>query len=55
MVTKNSIDSSRIPVFKGINCRAWRRHISYLLTHNKTLYTLSTTKPDQSDDQETEK
>jgi hypothetical protein len=55
MVTKNSIDSSRIPVLNGINYRAWRRHISYLLTHDKTLYTLSTTKLDQSDDQETEK
>ena len=55
MVTKNSIDSSRIPVLNGINYRAWRCHISYLLTHNKTLYTLSTTKPDHSDDQETEK
>ena len=38
-----------------VNYRAWKRHISYLLTHDKTLYTLSTTKPDQSDDQETEK
>jgi hypothetical protein len=55
MVTKNSIDSSRIPVLNGINYRAWRRHISYLLTHDKTLHTLSTTKPDQSDDQQTEK
>jgi hypothetical protein len=55
MVIKNSIDSSRIPVFNGINYKAWRCHISYLLTHDKTLYTLSTTKPDQSDDQETEK
>ena len=55
MVTKNSIDSSRIPVLNGINYKAWRHHISYLLTHDKTLYTLSTTKPDQSDDQETEK
>ena len=55
MVTKNFIDSSRIPVLNGINYRAWRRHISYLLTHDKTLYTLSTTKLDQSDDQETEK
>ena len=55
MVTKNSIDSSRIPVLNGINYKAWRRHISYLLTHDKTLYTLSITKPDQSDDQETKK
>ena len=50
MVTKNSIDFSRIPILNGINYRAWRRHIFYLLTHYKTLYTLSTTKPDQSDD-----
>jgi hypothetical protein len=55
MVTKNSIDSSRIPILNGINYRAWRRHISYLLTHDKTLYTLSTTQPDQSDEQETKK
>ena len=55
MVTKNFIDSSRIPVLNGINYKAWRRHISYLLTHDKTLYTLSTTKPDQSNDQEIEK
>ena len=55
MVTKNYIDSSRILVLNGINYRAWRRHISYLLTHDKTLYTLSTTKFDQSDDQEIEK
>jgi hypothetical protein len=55
MVTKNSIDSSRIPVLDGINYRAWRRHISYLLTRNKTLYTLSTIKLDHSDNQETEK
>jgi hypothetical protein len=55
MVTKNSIDSSRIPILNGINYRAWRCHISYLLTHDKTSYTLSTTKPNQSDDQETEK
>ena len=55
MVTKNSIDSSKIPVLNGINYKAWRRHISYLLTYDKTLYTLSTTKPNQSDDQETEK
>ena len=55
MVTKNSIDSSRIPVLNGINYRAWRHHISYLLTHDKTLDTLSTTKLDQSDNQETEK
>jgi hypothetical protein len=55
MVTKNSNDSSRIPVLNGINYRAWRHYISYLLTHDKTLYTMSTTKPDQSDDQETKK
>jgi hypothetical protein len=55
MVTKNSLDSSRISVLNGINYRAWRCHISYLLTHDKTLYILSTTKPDQSDDQETKK
>ena len=55
MVTKNSNDSSRIPVLNGINYRVWRHYISYLLTHDKTLYTMSTTKPDQSDDQETKK
>ena len=55
MVTKNSNDSSRILVLNGINYRVWRHHISYLLTHDKTLYTMSTTKPDQSDDQETKK
>ena len=55
MVIKNSIDSLRIPVLNGINYKAWRRHISYLSTHDKTLYTLSTTKLDQSDDQETER
>ena len=38
-----------------INYRAWKHHISYLLTHDKTLYILSTAKPDQSDDQETKK
>ena len=55
MVTKKSIDSSRISVLNGINYKAWRHHISYLLTHDKTLYTLSTTKLGQSDNQEIEK
>ena len=40
MVIKNSIDSLRIPVLNGINYKAWRRHISYLSTHDKTFVSL---------------
>ncbi|KAF5930014.1 hypothetical protein HYC85_030887 [Camellia sinensis] len=46
MAIKNTMDSSRIEMLNGNNFRAWKRHISYLLTHEKTLYTLSTSKPD---------
>ena len=46
MAIKNTMDSSRIEMLNGNNFRAWKCHISYLLTHEKTLHTLSTSKPD---------
>ena len=54
MTIKTSFDSNRIEILNGINFRSWKRHIKYLLTHERTLYTLSTTKPipiDKNDNQ----
>ena len=44
MTIKISFDSNRIEILNGITFRSWKRHIKYLLTHERTLYTLSTTK-----------
>ncbi|XP_028116268.1 uncharacterized protein LOC114314035 [Camellia sinensis] len=46
MAIKNAMDSSRIEMLNENNFRAWKHHISYLLTHEKTFHTLSTSKPD---------
>ena len=45
MTIKTSFDSNRIEILNGFNFQSWKRHIKYLLTHERTLYTLSTTKP----------
>ena len=45
MAPKKSIDPSGIEKLNGRNFRAWKRHITFLLTHEKTLYTLTTPKP----------
>ena len=44
MTIKTSFDSNLIEILNGINFRSWKHHIKYLLTHERTLYTLSTTK-----------
>ena len=44
MTIKTSFDSNRNEILNGINFRSWKRHIKYLLMHERTLYTLSTTK-----------
>ena len=45
MTIKTSFDSNRIEILNGFNFQSWKRHIKYLLTHERNLYTLSTTKP----------
>ncbi|KAK9989463.1 hypothetical protein SO802_029702 [Lithocarpus litseifolius] len=45
MTIKTSFDSNRIEILNGINFQSWKRRIKYLLTYERTLYTLSTTKP----------
>lgn len=51
MAIKTSFDSLRIDeILNGINFRSWRRHIKYLLTHERTLYTLSKPKPEPIND-----
>ena len=44
MTIKTSFDSNRNEILNGINFRSWKRHIKYLLMHERTLYTLSITK-----------
>jgi hypothetical protein len=45
MAIKSGIDSSKVESLNGINFRMWKRHISYILTHERTLYTLTTSRP----------
>jgi hypothetical protein len=52
MAIKSGIDSSKVESLNGINFRMWKRHISYVLTHEKTLYTLTTDKPNIEDQQD---
>ena len=49
MAIKGSIDSSRLESLNGMNFRMWKRHIIYVLTHEKTQYTLTSEKPDRAD------
>ena len=49
MAIKGSIDSSRLESLNGMNFRMWQRHIIYVLTHEKTQYTLTSEKPDRVD------
>jgi hypothetical protein len=49
MAIKGSIDSSRLESLNGMNFRMWKRHINYVLTHEKTQYTLTSEKPNQAD------
>ena len=44
MAIKSGIDSSKVESLNGINFRMWRWHISYVLTHERTLYTLTTSR-----------
>jgi hypothetical protein len=46
MAIKSGIDSSKVESLNGINFRMWKRHISYVLTHERTLYTLTTSRPE---------
>jgi hypothetical protein len=46
MAIKGNIDSSRLESLNGMNFRMWKRHIVYVLTHEKTQYTLTSDKPD---------
>jgi hypothetical protein len=46
MAIKGSIDFSRLESLIGMNFRMWKRHIIYVLTHEKTQYTLTSEKPD---------
>jgi hypothetical protein len=44
MAIKSGIDASKVESLVGMNFRRWKRPISYVLTHEKTLYTLTTNK-----------
>jgi hypothetical protein len=48
MAIKGNIDSSRLESLNGMNFRMWKRHIIYVLTHEKTQYTLTSDKPDRA-------
>ena len=55
MAIKISFDSNLIEIINSINFQSWKHHIKYLLTHERTLYTLSTTKHvpiDKNDNEE---
>ena len=49
MTIKGSIDSSRLESLNGMDFRMWERHIIYVLTHEKTQYTLIFEKPHRVD------
>jgi hypothetical protein len=44
MAINGAIDTSKIERINEINFRTWKYHILYLLTHEKNMYTLSTSK-----------
>ena len=41
MAIKSGIDASKVENLNGINFRMWKWKISYVLTHEKLLYTLN--------------
>lgn len=45
MASKSKSENIKIERLNNINHRIWKRRITYLLTHEKTLYTLKTDKP----------
>lgn len=54
MAIKGGINSSKVESLNIINFRMWKRHISYVQTPERTLYSLTTIKPkieDQKDDE----
>jgi hypothetical protein len=49
MAIKGSIDFSKLESLIGMNFRMWKRHIIYVLTYEKTQYTLTFEKPNLAD------
>jgi hypothetical protein len=45
MAIKSNIDASEVGNLNGINFRMWKRYISYVLKHEKTLHTFTIDKP----------
>jgi hypothetical protein len=50
MAIKSGIDSLKVESLNGINFRMWKRHISYVLTYERTLYTLTSSRPEIVDE-----
>ena len=50
MAIRSSIDSLKVKSLNGINFRRWKRHISYVLTHERTLYTITSSRPGVEDE-----
>jgi hypothetical protein len=46
MAIKSGIDASKVENLNGINFRMWKRKLSYVLMHEKLLYTLNSVKPE---------
>jgi hypothetical protein len=46
MAIKSGIDFSKVKNLNEINFRMWKQHISYVLTNERTLYTLITSRPE---------
>jgi hypothetical protein len=44
MAIKSGIDSLKVESLNGINFRMWKRHISYVLTYERTLHTLTSSR-----------
>jgi hypothetical protein len=54
MAIKSGIDASKVENLNGINFRMWKRKISYVLTHEKLLYTLNSVKPELDGENDSE-
>jgi hypothetical protein len=54
MAIKGGIDASKVENLNGINFRMWKRKISYVLTHEKLLYTLNSVKPELDGENDSE-
>jgi hypothetical protein len=50
MTIKSGIDAFKVENLNGINFRMWKRKISYVLTHEKLLYTLNSVKQELDDE-----